>query len=102
MPEKIEHPKDIDRPVFVKYYGAKGGRGSFIAKNYEDFKESIQPGMKYAIQEYVVGTRYYMHYLYSPLATTGYRLSRGALEMLGVDGREEGTIEEPYKLGAPH
>src|SRR5207249_1153384 len=36
MPQKIEHPKDIDRPVFVKYYGAKGGRGSFIAKNYED------------------------------------------------------------------
>src|SRR5205814_1549413 len=54
MPDKIEHPKDIDRPVFVKYYGAKGGRGSFIAKNYEAFNESIQPGMKYAIQEYVV------------------------------------------------
>src|SRR5438034_1276943 len=100
MPDKIEHPKDIDRPVFVKYYGAKGGRGSFIAKNYEDFKESIQPGMKYAIQEYVVGTRYYMHYFYSPLATTGYRLSRGALEMLGVDRRDEANIDEMYKLGA--
>src|SRR5439155_20455270 len=98
MPLKIEHPKDIDRPVFVKYYGAKGGRGSFIAKNYEDFKESIQPGMKYAIQEYVVGTRYYMHYFYSPLATTGYRLSRGALEMLGVDWRDGANIDGMYKL----
>src|SRR5256885_13623540 len=38
MPMKIERPQDIDRPVFVKYYGAKGGRGSFIAKNHEDFK----------------------------------------------------------------
>jgi len=94
MPQKIEHPKDIDRPVFVKYYGAKGGRGSFIAKNYEDFKESIQPGMKFTIQEYVVGTRYYIHYFYSPFATGGYTLSQGALEMLGVARRDEAHIEE--------
>src|SRR3989449_3332969 len=100
MPRKIERPQDIDRPVFVKYYGAKGGRGSFIAKNHEDFKESIQPGMKYAIQEYVVGTRYYMHYFYSPLAASGYALSRGSLEMLGVDRRDEANIDEMYKLGA--
>src|SRR5437899_386719 len=100
MPEKIEQPKDINRPVFVKYYGAKGGRGSFIAKNYEDFKESIQPGMKYTIQEYVVGTRYYIHYFYSPFVTSGFMLSKGALEMLGVDRRDEANIDEMYKLGA--
>src|SRR5205809_548260 len=100
MPMKIERPQDIDRPVFVKYYGAKSGRGSFIAKNHEDFKESIQPGMKYAIQEYVVGTRYYMHYFYSPLVTSGYALSRGSLEMLGVVRRDEANIDEMYKLGA--
>ncbi|MEK6986568.1 MAG: formate--phosphoribosylaminoimidazolecarboxamide ligase [Candidatus Thermoplasmatota archaeon] len=100
MPAKIEKPEDIDRPVFVKYYGAKGGRGAFIAKNYEEFKASIKPGMKFAIQEYVVGTRYYIHYFYSPLATEGYRLSRGVLEMLGVDRRDEANIDEMYKLGA--
>src|SRR2546426_12212423 len=100
MPLKIEHPKDIHRPGFVKYYGAKGGRGSFIAKNYEDFKESIQPGMQFTNQEDVVGTRYYIHYFYSPLATAGYTLSKGALEMLGVDRRDEANIDEMYKLGA--
>src|SRR6058998_294086 len=100
MPRKIERPQDIDRPVFVKYYGAKGGRGAFIAKNHEDFKESIQPGMKFTIQEYVVGTRYYIHYFYSPFATSGYTLSKGALEMLGVDRRDEANIDEMYKLGA--
>ena len=100
MPAKIERPQDIDRPVFVKYYGAKGGRGSFIAKNHDDFKESIQPGMKYTIQEYVVGTRYYIHFFFSPLATTGYTLSNGSLEMLGVDRRDEANIDEMYKLGA--
>jgi 5-formaminoimidazole-4-carboxamide-1-(beta)-D-ribofuranosyl 5'-monophosphate synthetase len=100
MPTKIVRPEDIDRPVFVKYYGAKGGRGSFIAKNAEEFREAIQPGMKYAIQEYVVGTRYYIHYFYSPLATTGYLLSRGGLEMLGIDRRDEANIDEMYKLGS--
>jgi len=100
MPAKIERPQDIDRPVFVKYYGAKGGRGSFIAKNHAEFKESIRPGMKYAIQEYVVGTRYYIHYFYSPLATAGYRLTRGSLEMLGIDRRDEANIDEMYKLGS--
>lgn len=100
MPTKIVRPEDIDRPVFVKYYGAKGGRGSFIAKNVEEFRESIQPGAKYAIQEYVVGTRYYIHYFYSPLATTGYLLSQGGLEMLGIDRRDEANIDEMYKLGS--
>src|SRR3989442_12232043 len=56
--------------------------------------------MKYTIQEYVVGTRYYIHYFYSPLATSGFTLSKGALEMLGGDRRDEANIDELYKLGA--
>src|SRR3989441_4667651 len=56
--------------------------------------------MKFTIQEYVVGTRYYIHYFYSPFATSGYTLSKGALEMLGVDRRDEANIDEMYKLGA--
>ena len=100
MPAKIDKPEAIDRPVFVKYYGAKGGRGSFIAKNYAEFKAAIKPGMQYAIQEYVVGTRYYVHFFYSPIMAGGYRLSKGSLEMLGVDRRDEANIDEMYKLGA--
>src|SRR5438094_9911858 len=56
--------------------------------------------MKFTIQEYVVGTRYYIHYFYSPFATSGYTLSKGALEMLGVDRRDEANIDEMDKLGA--
>src|SRR3990172_9609478 len=100
MPRKIERPEGIDSPVFVKYYGAKGGRGSFIAKNYDDFRESVRPDMQYTIQEYIVGTRYYVHYFYTPFGTGGYRLSKGALEMLGIDRRDEANIDEMYKLGA--
>ena len=100
MPRKIVKAEEIDRPVFVKYYGAKGGRGAFIAKNAEEFRASIKPGMKYAIQEYIIGTRYYLQFFYSPITEHGYRLSKGSLEMLGIDRRDEANIDEMYKLGA--
>ncbi len=100
MPHRISRPEDIDRPVLVKYHGAKGGRGSFIAKNYEDFKRGVKAGQPYTIQEYIIGTRYYMHFFYSPIIETGYRLSKGSLEMLGIDRRDESNIDEMYKLGA--
>lgn len=100
MPRKIEDPKMIDRPVLVKYDGAKGGRGFFIAKDYPDFKLGIDLTQKYSIQEYILGTRYYIHYFYSPIRTEGYRLSKGILELLSIDRRDESNIDEMYKLGA--
>jgi len=99
MPEKIARPEDITRPVLVKFYGAKGGRGFFIAKNYEEFME-VNPSEKYTIQEYVIGTRYYMHFFYSPLVNKGYRLSKGSLELMSMDRRDEANIDEMYKLGS--
>src|SRR5437870_12754498 len=56
--------------------------------------------MQFTMQAYVVGSRYCVHYFYSPFATSGYTLSKGALEMLGVDRRDEANIDEMYKLGA--
>ncbi|MGQ9586810.1 MAG: formate--phosphoribosylaminoimidazolecarboxamide ligase [Thermoplasmata archaeon] len=100
MPHRIEDPKMIDRPVLVKYDGAKGGRGFFIAKDYPDFKLGIDHNQKFSIQEYIVGTRYYIHYFYSPIRTGGYRLSKGMLELLSIDRRDESNIDEMYKLGA--
>jgi 5-formaminoimidazole-4-carboxamide-1-(beta)-D-ribofuranosyl 5'-monophosphate synthetase len=100
MPQKIEDPKMIDRPVLVKYDGAKGGRGFFIAKDYPDFKLGIDDTQKFSIQEYILGTRYYIHFFYSPIRTEGYRLSKGVLEMLSIDRRDESNIDEMYKLGA--
>jgi 5-formaminoimidazole-4-carboxamide-1-(beta)-D-ribofuranosyl 5'-monophosphate synthetase len=99
MPHKIDDPKMIDRPVLVKYDGAKGGRGFFIAKDYPDFKLGIDHSQKFSIQEYILGTRYYIHYFYSPIRTDGYKLSKGVLELLSVDRRDESNIDEMYKLG---
>lgn len=100
MPAKVERPEDIDRPVFVKYHGAKGGRGSFIAKTLEEFIQSVDKSQPYTIQEYVIGTRYYIHFFYSPISQGGYRLKKGTLELLGLDRRDESNIDEMYKLGA--
>ncbi|HTT73760.1 MAG TPA: formate--phosphoribosylaminoimidazolecarboxamide ligase [Thermoplasmata archaeon] len=99
MPRLIEDPREIRGPVIVKYYGAKGGKGFFLAKNREAL-DDFHPTGPYVIQEYVLGTRYYMHFFYSPLVDRGYRVGHGSLELLGMDRRDEANIDELYKLGA--
>ena len=71
MPEKIEDPSDINGPVMVKYHGAKGGKGFFVAKTYEEFNELVDRTQKFTIQEFITGTRYYLHYFYSPIRNQG-------------------------------
>ena len=100
MPRKLNDPNEINRPVLVKYHGAKGGKGFFIAKDYPDFKLGIDHTQPYTIQEYIMGTRYYLHYFFSPIQEGGYRVSNGALELLSIDRRDESNIDEMYKLGA--
>jgi 5-formaminoimidazole-4-carboxamide-1-(beta)-D-ribofuranosyl 5'-monophosphate synthetase len=99
MPRRITRPEEIDEPVLVKYHGAKGGRGFFIAKNFDDYKK-VNPTEPHTIQEYILGTRYYVHFFYSPLGSEGYRLSKGTLELLSMDRRDEANIDEMYKLGS--
>ena len=100
MPREITDPRKIKKPVIVKYHGAKGGRGFFIAKTYEEFKKRIQENKEYAIQEFVMGTRYYLHYFYSPLQQDAYKLSKGSLQLLSMDRRDETTIDEVQRLGS--
>ncbi len=100
MPKIIEDPEEIDQPVLVKYHGAKGGEGFFIAKDYNEFKIGIDHEQEYHIQEYTLGTRYYLHYFFSPIKEEGYQMDRGILEMLSIDRRDESNIDESYKLGS--
>jgi len=100
MPMEIKNPKDIDIPVIVKYYGAKGGKGFFIAKTYEEFKQRIDKNKSFTIQEFVMGTRYYLHYFYSPIQDNAYKLSKGSLQLLSMDRRDETTIDEVQRLGS--
>jgi 5-formaminoimidazole-4-carboxamide-1-(beta)-D-ribofuranosyl 5'-monophosphate synthetase len=100
LPKHITDPRDIITPVIVKYHGAKGGKGFFIARNYHEFKARIDETKPYTIQEFVLGTRYYIHYFYSPLSDDAYRLRKGSLQMLGADRRDETNIDEANRLGS--
>jgi len=55
---------------------------------------------KYTIQEFILGTRYYIHFFYSPIKTGGYCLSKGSLEMLGIDRRVESNADEIFRIGS--
>ena len=66
MPKVLEDPHDIDGPVIVKYAGAKGGRGYFIARDYRDFRRNVDIEEEFTIQEYVLGCRYYLHFFFDP------------------------------------
>jgi len=101
MPRLITDAREINEAVMVKYHRAKGGRGFFIAKDYPDFKMSIDNSQPYTIQEYCMGTRYYLHYFYDPLKKDGYLCKQGgSLELLSIDRRDESNIDEMYKLGS--
>lgn len=99
-PKVFEKPEDINVPVLVKYDGAWGGRGFFIARTPGEFWNGIDRDQKFTIQEYIIGTRYYLHYFYSPLSDEGYDLSKGSLQLLSIDRRDETNIDEMYKLGS--
>jgi 5-formaminoimidazole-4-carboxamide-1-(beta)-D-ribofuranosyl 5'-monophosphate synthetase len=100
MPQEIKNPKDIDKPVIVKYHGAKGGKDFFIAKTYDEFRKRLKKNKKFIIQEFVMGTRYYLHYFYSPIQDNAYKLSNGSLQLLSMDRRDETTIDEVQRLGS--
>ncbi len=101
MPREIKNPEDIKGPVIVKYHGAKGGRGFFIAKSKADFEKGLDKTQKYTIQEFISGARFYFHYFYSPIKKDGYKVGNGTLELLSMDRRVESDIDEIFKLGSP-
>jgi 5-formaminoimidazole-4-carboxamide-1-(beta)-D-ribofuranosyl 5'-monophosphate synthetase len=100
LPREFADPKDINGPVIVKYHGAKGGKGFFVARTPEEFHQRVDRTRPHVIQEFVLGTRYYLHYFYSPIRDDAYRLSKGSLQMLSVDRRDETNIDEANRLGS--
>jgi len=96
IPKKISDPGKIDGTVMVKFPGARGGKGYFVATSPEEFDQKIEAmlardwieegDVKDAhIEEYVLGCNYCIHYFYSGL--------QDEVELLGVDSRYESTID---------
>ncbi len=98
LPRIFDKPEDIDRPVIVKFHGALGGKGYFIANTTEDFYEKYKAfeGKEghddYVLQEYVVGVPVYSHYFYSRLT--------GELEVMGFDKRYESNADSIGRVAA--
>jgi len=92
MPFEFKKPEDIDRLAICKYHGAKGGSGYFLAKNAEEFYEKAGDSKPkdFMFQEYVIGTRFYPHYFYSPLTKEN--------ELLGIDIRYESNADALGRL----
>jgi len=101
MPGKTGDPHDFKGPFMVEYEGAKGGKGFFVAKTYEEFNELVDRTRKFTIHEFIPGTRYYLHFFYSPIRNEGYTLSKGSLELLSMDRRVESNADEIFRLGSP-
>jgi len=111
MPKEYKTSSGINKQVFVKFSGAKGGRGFFTASSGEEIKrklgQKIASGVltkadagKIAIQEFLPGVRYYFQYFYSPLEESTGQLAEGRVELLGIDKRLE-VIDEAYR-GLPN
>ncbi|MDR3291139.1 MAG: formate--phosphoribosylaminoimidazolecarboxamide ligase [Methanobrevibacter sp.] len=103
IPKKYDNPKDIDRSVIVKFPGARGGRGYFVASSHDEFNRKIN-NMKSRgwikdsdveqthIEEYVAGCNYCIHYFYSQL--------NDEVELMGMDSRYESSIDGLVRIPA--
>ncbi|WP_456471867.1 formate--phosphoribosylaminoimidazolecarboxamide ligase [Methanocaldococcus sp.] len=102
IPKRFK-PEEIDRTVIVKFPGARGGRGYFIANSKEDYYKKInllkEKGLiddkdaeNAHIEEYVVGTNFCLHFFYSPL--------KDEVELLGIDRRYESNIDGLVRIPA--
>jgi len=95
LPGIFETPEDINKPAIVKFHGAHGGKGYFIANNPTEFyerKKEYKGDDDYVIQEYIVGVPLYVHYFYSPIT--------GELEIMSFDKRYESNADSIGRIAA--
>ena len=108
LPREYASPDDIDGKIFVKFRGAKGGKGFFTASTKEEYYRLLQERIRlglikeedaehFTIQEFLPGVRYYPHYFFSPLKNSiGYHVNNGVLVHMGFDKRIE-PVDEAYR-----
>jgi 5-formaminoimidazole-4-carboxamide-1-(beta)-D-ribofuranosyl 5'-monophosphate synthetase len=94
LPRIYDQPEDIDGPVIIKFFGAGGGKGYFLASNVREYRRKIakHEGRPHVIQQYIVGAPAYMHYFYSPLT--------GELELMSMDRRYETNVDAIGRVAA--
>ena len=83
-----------EKPVIVKFDGAEGGKGYFVAQNKEDLENKIAEKNLYRskmhFQDFIVGNKVYVQFFNS--------LVRNKLEVFGVDIRYETDIDSKIRF----
>ncbi len=118
----LEMPKEYNRNevqqgklYFVKFGGAKGGKGFFKIRSAEQIDEEIEKMVKIkmlskedvksiTIQDYIPGSRYYHHFFFSPLSNNGWEINYnsrpvGGVTLMGIDRRDETNIDDLHRTG---
>lgn len=86
IPRTYKSPEEVEGPVIVKLFGAKGGRGYFFARDRAQLAARLRAmADPYIIQEYVFGVPAYYHYFASPIY--------GRVEVFGADIRYETNVD---------
>ncbi len=104
VPRVYKSPDEIDGLVFVKFPGARGGKGYFVVDSKDAYHMKMQDMLKKGlivekdakrayIQEYIIGVSVYPHYFYSPLTKE--------IELLGVDKRYESSVDGINRIPVP-
>lgn len=84
-PREFTSIDEVNCPVIVKYHGAEGGRGYFIARTPEEIREKLDSTKKHTIQEFIVGTKVYVTFFNS--------IIRNRVELFGADIRYETDVD---------
>lgn len=103
LPRTVSSPEDIKELTFVKFPGAKGGKGYFLVSSPESFykrsEDMILKGFlkkedmaKIHLQEYIMGVTIYPSYFRS--------LLRKQVELLCIDRRYESSIDSLGRIPA--
>ncbi|MFH1404070.1 MAG: formate--phosphoribosylaminoimidazolecarboxamide ligase [Candidatus Altiarchaeota archaeon] len=90
--------------AFVKFPGAKGGKGYFVVDSPDAFEKKLKTMVKNKlvteeeaehpyIQEYIIGVTIYPHYFYSALSDE--------TEFLGLDKRYESSVDGIFRIPVP-
>ncbi len=104
VPRIYESPEQIEGLAFVKFPGAKGGKGYFVVDGEAAYRKKMKLMLKRKliteeeakhpyIQEYIIGVNVYPHYFHSPL--------KGETEFLGVDKRYESSVDGVFRIPVP-
>jgi len=105
VPRIYHDIEEIDgRLAFVKFPGAKGGKGYFVTDSSKAFHKKIRDMLRRKlitkedakqpyIQEYIAGVSVYPHYFYSPLTNE--------IELLGIDKRYESSVDGIFRIPVP-